>query len=591
MTDTSGGSEDDTEDEFISDFEQSFCNEISDHLYLFIETLTGTSFEMKVSPFETIISIKAKLQQLEGIPVTQQHLLYNNTELANNLSLYECEVPDGATLKLVLSMRGGPINTKKIPLHEESVRDLQEVMERSKEELLEHIPEGGHVTVLVFRDGDQINLYHVLERADGSYSPLSDSWSGSSIKNLFAEQDDPEVQERLQENANTMSKMQELRNKIQVKQSKKKKKSRIQSKENIPLTPLDRNLAPLERNAKTESDELHFKDLTSVTQVHKNSNHFQSRNMLKKPDPLPKVRSRTSSNFTETPPSTAASFSLKTSTKKSYEHSSEPKRVNNNKKLISLDVSDLKRKVDETIRPALVSKQKQIMNAGGVSRGNRKLSESISNNNSFDTNQRLYSPATASFLTSSFSDSLKKKPSDNLMESKMFTKLGPIVSNEKSKVPSLELDEDNNNDQHQAKEKQISFQVPEARGLESRLLNSRRGRLKSLASPVRRTVLASPKLNSPGTPKTSAGKLRPSYATRPLSGPKRRKSAKKRCCQGDCRKKLNITNSFSCRCNQVFCALHRHPESHVCSYDYKTEGRKLLEAANPLVTIPKLPKI
>ncbi len=59
---------------------------------------------------------------------------------------------------------------------------VQEAVERNKDDLLGQIPEGGHVTVLVFRDGDDINLYHVLERPDGSYSPLSDSWSGSSIR-------------------------------------------------------------------------------------------------------------------------------------------------------------------------------------------------------------------------------------------------------------------------------------------------------------------------------------------------------------------------------------------------------------------------
>ena len=40
MTDTSGGSEEE-DDDFISDFDQSLSAEISDNLYLFIETLTG----------------------------------------------------------------------------------------------------------------------------------------------------------------------------------------------------------------------------------------------------------------------------------------------------------------------------------------------------------------------------------------------------------------------------------------------------------------------------------------------------------------------------------------------------------------------
>ena len=33
---------------------------------LYIETLTGTAFELQVSPFETIMSVKAKIQRLEG---------------------------------------------------------------------------------------------------------------------------------------------------------------------------------------------------------------------------------------------------------------------------------------------------------------------------------------------------------------------------------------------------------------------------------------------------------------------------------------------------------------------------------------------
>jgi AN1-type zinc finger and ubiquitin domain-containing protein 1 len=33
---------------------------------LYIETLTGAAFELRVSPFETIMSVKAKIQRLEG---------------------------------------------------------------------------------------------------------------------------------------------------------------------------------------------------------------------------------------------------------------------------------------------------------------------------------------------------------------------------------------------------------------------------------------------------------------------------------------------------------------------------------------------
>lgn len=37
---------------------------------LYIETLTGAAFELRVSPFETIMSVKAKIQRLEGTNLT-----------------------------------------------------------------------------------------------------------------------------------------------------------------------------------------------------------------------------------------------------------------------------------------------------------------------------------------------------------------------------------------------------------------------------------------------------------------------------------------------------------------------------------------
>jgi len=46
-------------------------------MVLFIETLTGTCFELRVSPFETVISVKAKIQRLEGTILSFQHKLYH----------------------------------------------------------------------------------------------------------------------------------------------------------------------------------------------------------------------------------------------------------------------------------------------------------------------------------------------------------------------------------------------------------------------------------------------------------------------------------------------------------------------------------
>ncbi|XP_073030833.1 zinc finger A20 and AN1 domain-containing stress-associated protein 10-like [Primulina eburnea] len=50
---------------------------------------------------------------------------------------------------------------------------------------------------------------------------------------------------------------------------------------------------------------------------------------------------------------------------------------------------------------------------------------------------------------------------------------------------------------------------------------------------------------------------------------------------GCCNKKVGLLG-FRCRCGLTFCGSHRYPESHACSFDYKTAGRVALEKENPL---------
>ncbi|TPP58352.1 AN1-type zinc finger protein 4 [Fasciola gigantica] len=82
---------------------------------LFIETLTGVSFELHVSPTETVMSIKSKIQRAEGIPVTQQHLIWKNDELDDHRRLHDYSISGGSTLRLVLGLRGGPLNAHRVP--------------------------------------------------------------------------------------------------------------------------------------------------------------------------------------------------------------------------------------------------------------------------------------------------------------------------------------------------------------------------------------------------------------------------------------------------------------------------------------------
>uniref|UniRef100_A0A8C5E693 AN1-type domain-containing protein n=1 Tax=Gouania willdenowi TaxID=441366 RepID=A0A8C5E693_GOUWI len=57
------------------------------------------------------------------------------------------------------------------------------------------------------------------------------------------------------------------------------------------------------------------------------------------------------------------------------------------------------------------------------------------------------------------------------------------------------------------------------------------------------------------------------------------------------KKKSSKATSYERRCGQNFCATHRYTETHSCTYDNKSAGRRFLQDANPLISAPKLPKI
>ncbi|KAJ6661722.1 hypothetical protein lerEdw1_013244 [Lerista edwardsae] len=185
---------------------------------LFIETLTGTCFELWVSPFETVISVKAKIQRLEGIPVSQQHLIWNNIELEDDCCLNDYNISEGCTLKLILAMRGGPINTRRVPV-EDPIRDIAEYMDPSRDDTWEKSIPSKQVTFLVYREGDQLNFFRVVDRGDGTLTPLSETLSGGSIYNLYADDDeDTEASpsgQQIIENSVTMTKMKLLKAKME----------------------------------------------------------------------------------------------------------------------------------------------------------------------------------------------------------------------------------------------------------------------------------------------------------------------------------------------------------------------------------------
>ena len=47
----------------------------------------------------------------------------------------------------------------------------------------------------------------------------------------------------------------------------------------------------------------------------------------------------------------------------------------------------------------------------------------------------------------------------------------------------------------------------------------------------------------------------------------------KYCAFDGCKKKIKLTD-FKCRCDKFYCLTHKHPETHHCNYNYKSEVEK-----------------
>jgi ubiquitin len=76
-------------------------------MLLLIKTLTGNTILVDVDPYCTIDNVKAKLQEKEGFPMSQQQLISAGKLLEGYRTLKEYEIQAETTLHLMLRLRGG----------------------------------------------------------------------------------------------------------------------------------------------------------------------------------------------------------------------------------------------------------------------------------------------------------------------------------------------------------------------------------------------------------------------------------------------------------------------------------------------------
>jgi len=72
-----------------------------------VKTLTGKEIEIDIEPIDSVMRIKERVEEKEGIPPVQQRLIFAGKQMNDEKTARDYNIEGGSVLHLVLALRGG----------------------------------------------------------------------------------------------------------------------------------------------------------------------------------------------------------------------------------------------------------------------------------------------------------------------------------------------------------------------------------------------------------------------------------------------------------------------------------------------------